>query len=88
MPGWEGGHRHIDYDVATAVGHTCRVYLTIPEKGQGHGQVEASVSGRKKIITAISTGPKIAAFADVNVVEARDDGTLIVEPLHDAEGGT
>ncbi len=80
-------NRHIDYDVGTAVGHTCRVYLTIPEKGKGHGQVEVSVSGRKKIIRAISNGPGVEAFADVKVVEARDDGTLIVEPL-EAGGGS
>src|SRR5688572_3673480 len=29
----------IDYDIRTAVGRIARVYLTIPEKGQGHGQV-------------------------------------------------
>jgi len=76
-------NREIDYDVNTAVGTTCRVYLTIPAKGKGQGQVEVSVSGRQKIIRAISNGPGIEAFADARVVEARDDGTLIVEPLED-----
>jgi len=31
---------------------------------------------------------KVEAFADVKVVEARDYGTLIVEPLDDREGDT
>jgi hypothetical protein len=75
-------NREVAYDVATAVGHTGRVYLTVPAKGVGTGQVEISVSGRKKVLRAESTGGKIAAFQDVVVVEVRDDGTLIVEPLH------
>jgi hypothetical protein len=74
-------NREIGYDVATAIGHTGRVYLTVPARGTGHGQVEISVSGRKKVLRAQSTGPEIAAFQDVCVVEVRDDGTLIVEPL-------
>jgi hypothetical protein len=68
------------YDLATAVGKTARVYLTIPEKGKGHGQVEVSVSGRRKIIRASSTGPELVAFSDVEVVSVRDDDSLIVEP--------
>lgn len=68
------------YDVRTAIGRTGRVYLTIPKKGTGHGQVEVSVSGRKKILTARSEGPKIEAFSDVTIVEVIDDDTLIVKP--------
>jgi len=74
-------NREITYDVGTAVGHTARVYLTIPEKGSGHGQIEVSVSGRKKVLKAVSAGPEIAAFSDVKVLEVRDDETLVVEPL-------
>ena len=74
-------NRHVQYDVGTAVGRTARVYLTIPKLGKGHGQVEVVVSGRKKILRAQSTGPSIAAFDDVKVLEARDDETLVVEPL-------
>ena len=74
-------NRNVAYDVGTAVGRTGRVYLTIPTQGKGHGQVEVVVSGRKKILRAQSSGPQIAAFADVKVLEARDDETLIVEPL-------
>jgi len=75
-------NKQIDYDVSTAVGRTGRVYLTIPERGQGHGQVEVTVSGRRKIMTAISTGQGIDAFADVTIVEVQDDETMVVEPKH------
>jgi hypothetical protein len=71
----------IEYDLRTAIGRTGRVYLTIPEKGQGHGQVEVTVSGRKKIIRAVSAGPRLEAFTDVTIVEARDDETLIAGPV-------
>jgi len=74
-------NREIGYDVHTAVGSTCRVYLTLPQRGSGHGQVEVTVSGRKKILRAISNGPEIEAFADVRVIEVRDDDTLVVEPF-------
>lgn len=72
--------KQIEYDVQTAVGRIARVYLTIPARGEGKGQVEVSVSGRRKILQAISTGPGIEAFRDVRVVEARDDEVLVVEP--------
>lgn len=67
------------YDVKTAIGHTGRVYMNIPEKGQGAGQVEVSVSGRKKIMAAVSSGPAIASFTNVKIIDSRDDETLIVE---------
>ena len=73
-------NKQIDYDVKTAIGRTGRVYLSIPEKGKGHGQVEVTVSGRRKIIRAGSTGPAIEAFADVTVVNVQDDESLVVEP--------
>jgi hypothetical protein len=71
----------IDYDVRTAIGRTGRVYLTIPEKGKGHGQVEVSVSGRRKVVNAVSAGPRLEAFSDVQIVDARDDDTLVAGPL-------
>jgi hypothetical protein len=74
-------NRDVGYDLATAVGKVGRVYLTIPEKGSGHGQVEITVSGRRKIVRAQSAGPKLDAFRDVRVVASRaEDETLVVEP--------
>ncbi len=71
------------YDLKTAVGHTGRVYMTIPEKGQGAGQVEVSVSGRRKVMPAVSTGQTIASYTNVKVIDVRDDETLIVQTLED-----
>ena len=69
------------YDPRTAIGRTGRVYLTIPARGSGNGRVRVSVSGRSMILDARTTGPAIDAFADVRVVDVRDDNVLIVEPL-------
>jgi len=74
-------NREVQYDVRTAIGKTGRVYLTLPARGKGEGQVEISVSGRKKVLRAISSDKEIKAFADVRVVEVRDDETLVVEKL-------
>ena len=70
----------IEYDLETAVGKTGRVYMTVPEKGAGRGQVEVDVSGRRKVFEAISEGDKLEQFSSVKVLSVRDDGTFIVEP--------
>jgi hypothetical protein len=74
------GHE-VKYDVNSAVGHIGRVYLTIPAKGEGAGQVEINVSGRRMIVDAVARGEKIDAFASVRVVELQDGKTLVVEPV-------
>lgn len=73
--------RTIEYDMRSAVGCIATVYLPIPEKGQGTGQVQVSVSGRKKVVRAVSAGPRFEAFTEVRVVEARDDATLVAGPI-------
>jgi membrane protein implicated in regulation of membrane protease activity len=71
----------VTYDTKTAVGRTGQVYMAIPPKGGGSGQVRVSVSGRSMIVNANSAGPALEAFTDVKVVDVRDDQTLIVEPV-------
>ena len=51
-----------------------------PATGRGRGQIEVSVSGRKKVLPAVSNGAQIEAFTAVTVVDVRDDDTLVVEP--------
>ena len=70
----------VDYDLQTAVGHTASVYMSIPARGEGRGQIKVTVSGRLKMMDAISNGPPIGEFKSVKVLSVRDDGTFIVEP--------
>ncbi len=67
------------YDTTTAVGTSARVYLTVPAKGQGEGQIEVNVSGRRKVMRAVSAGDELAAFTSVTVIAAQNDETLVVE---------
>ena len=66
-------------DMNTAVGTTGRVYMPIPPRGEGEGRVEVTVSGRRRILNATSTGAAIEAFTLVRVVEAHDDHSVVVE---------
>jgi hypothetical protein len=70
----------VEYDLGTAVGHIASVYMSIPAKGQGRGQIKVTVSGRLKMMDAVSNGPRISEFKSVKVVSVRDDGTFVVEP--------
>ena len=70
----------VEYDLQTAVGHVASVYMSIPERGEGRGKIKVNVSGRLKMMDAISNGPPIAEFKSVKVLSVRDDGTFIVEP--------
>jgi hypothetical protein len=70
----------VEYDVNTAIGKTASVYMTIPERGKGRGQIKVTVSGRLKMMDAISNGPRIPEFQSVKVLSVGDDGTFVVEP--------
>ncbi len=71
----------VKLDPSDAVGRVGTVYLQVPEKGAGTGQVRVTVQGQQKTMSAVSTGEAIASFQDVKVVEARGDGVLVIEPL-------
>lgn len=73
--------RSLEYDFSTAVGRVANVYMTIPARGEGKGQIQVSVSGRLKTLDAVSSGPKISQFGSAKVIEVRDDGTFVVEPV-------
>ena len=73
-------NRTVTYDVQTAVGKTARVYMTVPAKDAGQGQVQVTVSGRLMTLEAVSDGPALEAFSEATVVGVRDDQTLIVGP--------
>ena len=67
------------YDLQNCVGHTGRVYLRIPERGQGRGQVQITVDGTQKVVDAVSTGEAIESFATVRVTAVEEGETLLVE---------
>ncbi len=71
----------VTLDLTNAVGKTGTVYMQVPEKGGGTGQVRVTVQGQQKTISAVSSGPAIESFKDVKIIEARDDGVLVIEPL-------
>jgi hypothetical protein len=68
------------YDAKTCIGSIGRVYLKVPAKGQGRGQVEITVDGRRKVLPAVSASVEVASFAAVRVVGVQEGETLIVEP--------
>ena len=71
--------REIIVYLRTCVGTLGRVYLTIPPSGQGQGQIEVTVSGRRRILPAVSVGEAIPAFCDAMVLRIEADGSLLVE---------
>lgn len=67
------------YNLRSAVGRTGTVYLTVPANGQGEGQVEIDVSGRRKIVAAVSEDDEIPAFAAARVIGVRKGNVFVLE---------
>lgn len=67
------------YEVKSAIGQIGKVYLTIPPKGQGQGQVEVTVSGRRKVMAATSADQEIDAFEPARIVGVKQGGVFVVE---------
>lgn len=67
------------YEPRSALGQTARVYLTVPPKGEGRGQIEVTVSGRRRIMAAVSTGDEIPAFAAARIVDIKMGDVFVVE---------
>ena len=66
-------------DLTTAIGHSGKVYMTIPGQGEGRGKVEVVASGQPKTFDAMTRGEGLAAFTAVTVVELDDNKTMVVE---------
>lgn len=67
---------------AEAKGSTGEVYATVPANGQGRGQVKIVVSGRQRILQAVSVGESIATGITIKVVEVRPDNSVVVTPAN------
>lgn len=70
-------------DMNDAAGKIGTVYMSIPEKGSGTGQVRVTISGRQMTVDAVSSGEKLEAFSTVRVDEVRGDKVLVVSPTGD-----
>ncbi len=67
--------------VERAVGAEGTVYVSIPQAGEGRGQVQLVVDGRQRIYTAVTEGESIASQSRIRVVRVNEDRTLTVTPL-------
>ena len=65
----------------SSLGTKALVYTTIPGKEEGEGQIQVVVSGKQKIVSAVSAESAIASFVEVEVVGVKDKNTLIVKPV-------
>ncbi len=66
------------FDITKAVGQAGQVYLPIPPKGQGFGQVEIIVAGRKKIVKASNNDDEtIESFTKVVVVRVENRSLIV-----------
>ncbi len=69
---------------SNAVGNVGNVYLPIPPKRKGMGQVEVMVQGRLRIVQALSdSDKKIGNRVAVRVTDTIDEQTILVKPLED-----
>lgn len=75
----KGLNRDVKFDMKSVVGTTGIAYSIIPPKGQGIGQAEIAVNGKKQIMQAISVGAEIKSFTPIRVVDVDDSENLLVE---------
>ena len=54
------------------------VYVTVPEHGNGRGQVRVTVADRQRIYNAISSGEALPSQTRIRVINVNDDNTLTV----------
>ena len=66
-------------DPRDAIGMVGTVYMQLPAKGEGRGQVQVNVGGTLKTMPAVSNGDPIESFAAVKVLEVREDNVLVVD---------
>ena len=65
----------------TVVGCEGEVYVNVPPKGQGTGQVRIVAGDRMRIINAQSEGDSVPSQSRVRVVRANGDNTVTVTPV-------
>lgn len=72
---------NIDYH--NAIGSVGTVYMAVPPKQSGPGQVEINIQGRVRFVEAFTdANEKLTSNTRVKVTGLIDPVTLLVEPLH------
>jgi hypothetical protein len=65
----------------SAIGHEADVYVTVPPKGQGTGQVRVVINDRMRIYNASSESEAAPTSSRVRIIKANDDNTLSIVPI-------
>lgn len=65
-------------DVRKAVGQEGDVYLTVPPRGEGRGQVRVTVQARQRIYNAVTEGEALPTSARVRITGVNEDNVLTV----------
>ncbi len=74
-------HRSGNIDIETAVGLIGEVYVGIPARGEGSGQVRVVMSERMRILNAQSEEGPVLTNTRVRVVHVNGDNTVTVTPV-------
>lgn len=69
------------FKISDTKGKSADVYLRIPAKCAGSGQIQVSINGSVHEIDALTDGDEIATGAKVKVIDVVDDTTVKVEKV-------
>jgi hypothetical protein len=67
--------------IDAVVGRDAAVYLSIPAKGGGRGQIRIALEDRERFYDAISDGDEIPTGARARIVRANPDNTVTVSRI-------
>ena len=82
MKGLFGLSESGNIDVRNAVGQTGTVYIPIPGRGKGSGQIQVVIQGRLREVAAIAESDEgLPAGASVEVVRLMGASTMVVRKL-------
>jgi hypothetical protein len=70
-----------NFKLDSVVGCEGDVYVGIPARGQGSGQVRLVISDRMRIINAQSEGDSVPTSSRIKVVRVNGDNTVTVAPV-------
>lgn len=64
----------------STLGHEAEVYVSLPRRGEGQGQIKMVVADRLRIFNAISDADPLPSQSRVRVIRVNPDNTLTVAP--------